>query len=152
MAVFRGFLSATNRNSHGAAATASPSSLTGRSTIRRPDEIKWQELLSHFRNVQMKHERARRTQPSESDGDGIGVANAPLPLAAALRTGGGVPTRRKGLSDTPPLTGGSRSFGGKIGSIASKAPSVSGSRALSPQSQTTNSSRQQRRTPGVAKR
>ncbi|KDQ64426.1 hypothetical protein JAAARDRAFT_225710 [Jaapia argillacea MUCL 33604] len=33
--------------------------LTSRSKIGR-DEIKWQELLSHFRSVQSKHEKARR--------------------------------------------------------------------------------------------
>lgn len=33
--------------------------LAARSKISR-DEIKWQELLSHFRSVQAKHEKARR--------------------------------------------------------------------------------------------
>lgn len=33
--------------------------LSGRSKIGR-DEIKWQELLSHFRSVQARHEKARR--------------------------------------------------------------------------------------------
>lgn len=33
--------------------------LSGRSKLAR-DEIKWQELLQHFRSVQSKHEKARR--------------------------------------------------------------------------------------------
>jgi vacuole morphology and inheritance protein 14 len=34
---------------------------TTRSVVRRQDDIKWQDLLSHFKNIQLKHERQRRS-------------------------------------------------------------------------------------------
>jgi vacuole morphology and inheritance protein 14 len=58
------------------------SGTTTRSNVRRPDDIRWQDLLSHFRSVQVKHERARQAQaqvqqpsygtPSSGGGSGGG--------------------------------------------------------------------------------
>jgi vacuole morphology and inheritance protein 14 len=33
---------------------------TTRSVVRRQDDIKWQDLLTHFKTIQLKHERQRR--------------------------------------------------------------------------------------------
>lgn len=53
-----------------------------RSTIRRTEEIRWQELLVHFRQIQLKHERARRAHLN----DDVGVLGSSRSGAAA---GGG---------------------------------------------------------------
>ncbi|KAF5363894.1 hypothetical protein D9756_000214 [Leucocoprinus leucothites] len=49
---------------------STPNVVTARSRIGR-DEIKWQELLTHFRSVQMRHEKARR---QAMGGDGASMS------------------------------------------------------------------------------
>lgn len=39
---------------------------SGRSKLNRGEDIKWQELLTHFRSVQLRHEKARRGEESIS--------------------------------------------------------------------------------------
>lgn len=74
--------------------TAQPSAI--RSKLARDDGgIKWQDLLSHFRNVQSKHEKLRRGEaamsilaPSGSTGTSMGspptsnIGNSPTPNAS----------------------------------------------------------------------
>jgi vacuole morphology and inheritance protein 14 len=62
---------------------------TSRSKLVR-DEIKWQDLLAHFRSVQAKHEKARR----------IGLGGNPGPLldgysGSGNATGGNRPSARR---------------------------------------------------------
>ncbi|KAG5648826.1 hypothetical protein DXG03_000175 [Asterophora parasitica] len=104
--------------------------LSTRSKLGR-DEIKWQELLSHFRSVQAKHEKARRQGPDASysdftetekatefnppPGDRIGrpatvVGRAPLrrrvtgelPLNPAVTAAAAAPNRNGALSPLNP--------------------------------------------------
>lgn len=106
--------------------------LSSRSKLGR-DEIKWQELLLHFRSVQAKHEKARRlalgadTTPFSGfssstekpvDSSSLG-AGRPAPTAArpAMRrkvTGGEVPTinipPRTALSPLNPRSRGQSGF------------------------------------------
>ncbi|EIN10503.1 ARM repeat-containing protein [Punctularia strigosozonata HHB-11173 SS5] len=71
-----------------------------RSKIGR-EEIKWQELLSHFRSVQFKHEKARR-QASGSEvtfTDFMDIerpSNTPAPANATSSAGARNPLRRQG--------------------------------------------------------
>jgi vacuole morphology and inheritance protein 14 len=83
--------------------------LASRSKLGR-DEIKWQELLSHFRLVQAKHEKARRqtlgTDASMSSdfldagdppgGSGLGMDRTSRPLAV-----GRTPLRRRVTGELP---------------------------------------------------
>lgn len=156
------------------AASASGTGTTGvgpRSTIRRGDEIKWQELLTHFRQLQMKHERARRAQPSDGDvsasSSGLQITAGPRPTSGNTPvTGGGgggltatgsssTQHKRRGTQDSHHLLhsiGGSRLMGGGFRTTGShagnvKAPMPGGGstpgsiRPLSPQSTGTPQSR-----------
>ncbi|KAG9048287.1 hypothetical protein FS837_000350 [Tulasnella sp. UAMH 9824] len=53
--------------------TVASGTLASRSKIAR-DEIKWVELLSHFRSVQIKHEKSRRTGISGDNGSVSGFS------------------------------------------------------------------------------
>ncbi|KAF8238983.1 ARM repeat-containing protein [Tricholoma matsutake] len=91
--------------------------LTTRSKIGR-DEIKWQELLSHFRSVQAKHEKARRqalgadTSPqsesidTERVGDPSGGSGAGTDRIGRPLTMGRAPLRRRVTGELPlnPIT------------------------------------------------
>lgn len=61
-----------------------------RSKLTR-DEVKWQELLSHFRSVQMKHEKYRR---QAAGGDVSPLAGLGLNGAAASSSGSRGQTRK----------------------------------------------------------
>ncbi|KAF9236244.1 vacuolar protein 14 C-terminal Fig4p binding-domain-containing protein [Melanogaster broomeanus] len=80
-------------------------SLASRTKVTR-DEIKWQDLLSHFRAVQMKHEKARR--------QALGTDNLPFsgfdsksgdPASASSSHGSHPPLRRRVTGDTAPPPG-----------------------------------------------
>ncbi|KAH8118697.1 ARM repeat-containing protein [Phellopilus nigrolimitatus] len=45
---------------------SSSTTFTGRSKLGRGEEIKWQELLTHFRSVQLRHEKSRRGEESSA--------------------------------------------------------------------------------------
>ena len=141
------------RTTYGAAGSAPPASAVGtRSTIRRGEEIKWQELLTHFRQVQIKHERSRRSQHSDDSG---GLSSSSGTLIAGTGSSGNAPSsaRSGGAgqgSGTPPGVGGTarrkdtasgRAPSGRFGAAAaggstSRSTSAGGgstSRPMSPQ-------------------
>jgi len=86
--------------------------LATRSKIGR-DEIKWQELLSHFRSVQAKHEKARRqalgadTSPhsdfidAEKVGDPSGGSGPSTDRVGRPLTVGRTPLRRRVTGELP---------------------------------------------------
>lgn len=86
-----------------------------RSKIVR-EEIKWQELLQHFRAVQVRHEKARRqAYGGESGSSGFTMplpgasANAPFGGGTATGTnasGGSRPFMRRRVSEAPTGPGG----------------------------------------------
>ncbi|EJD01507.1 ARM repeat-containing protein [Fomitiporia mediterranea MF3/22] len=45
---------------------SSANSYTGRSKLGRSEEIKWQELLTHFKSMQLRHEKLRRGEESSA--------------------------------------------------------------------------------------
>ncbi|KAF8969322.1 vacuolar protein 14 C-terminal Fig4p binding-domain-containing protein [Flammula alnicola] len=73
-------------------------SLSTRSKISR-DEIKWQELLLHFRSVQAKHEKARRQALGNDTSPILGFPddklNDPLEKAGRSAPPGRLPMRRR---------------------------------------------------------
>ncbi|KZT60729.1 ARM repeat-containing protein [Calocera cornea HHB12733] len=72
-----------------------------RSKLSR-DEVKWQELLSHFRTVQMKHEKYRR---QAAGGDASPLAGLGLGSNLAATSGRGQGRRTaNGTKDPPQLT------------------------------------------------
>jgi len=86
----------------------------------RDDAIRWLELLSHFRTVQMKHEKARRGESvfaSSSDSESL---NAFPPASPASPAPGGLPSR-------PALR---RKVTG--GDLPTASPKLQGPMALSP--------------------
>jgi vacuole morphology and inheritance protein 14 len=97
--------------------------IAGRSKLSR-DEIKWQELLLHFRSVQAKHEKARR-QAMGNDGSPILGALPDEKFADSTeKTGRGTPINR------PPLR---RRVTGDVSLPPSLAPNASSrTGALSP--------------------
>ncbi|KAI0321983.1 vacuolar protein 14 C-terminal Fig4p binding-domain-containing protein [Amylostereum chailletii] len=106
------------------------SALSSRSKLAR-EEIKWSELLSHFRAVQSKHEKARRqalgssfditnTLPSVN----LPPSDPPLSRPAARR-------RVTGSGEPPLASGSSASVSGTSNSSTGRPPSRS-SGALSP--------------------
>lgn len=118
--------------------SSASSSIPGRSTIRRNDDIRWQDLLTHFRQVQMKHERARRSHMNDSDGQ----STASAPLTVTVRPSNGANARRKPDQGPPSVT--SRAPSGKAGSAASRGSPLSG-RPLSPPLPGSSGSRAQKR-------
>ncbi|KAG8757376.1 hypothetical protein FRC11_004590 [Ceratobasidium sp. 423] len=92
------------------------SQVANRSKVAR-DEIKWQELLSHFRSVQAKHEKARRRDlaiepefsfidPIESDRTQVS-SSRPMMRRKVSSQPGDMPTNRQGaLSPLNPRRGG----------------------------------------------
>ena len=142
------------RTTYGAAGSAPPASTVGtRSTIRRGEEIRWQELLTHFRQVQIKHERSRRSQHSDDSG---GLSSSSGTLMAGTGSGGTASTSARGGgtgqgNSTPPGVGGTarrkdtaggRAPSGRFGAAAaaggntSRSTSAGGgttSRPMSPQ-------------------
>jgi len=85
----------------------SVAALSSRSKIISRDEIKWQELLSHFRSVQLRHEKARRQamgndMPAFS---GFQAGDKPSSSASNVQQGGPptrAPLRRRVTGDVPP--------------------------------------------------
>jgi len=75
-----------------------------RSKIANKEEIKWQDLLNHFRNVQAKHEKARRQESGgPSGGDGPYAASS-FSNSASMNGANGNPvrpqSRRKSTNET----------------------------------------------------
>lgn len=78
---------------------------TGRPGVRKDGGIQWQDLLSHFRSVQNRHERHRRTAQAADQMANLHFTPSTAPAAGAgkpglsgLTTGGGMsglPARRK---------------------------------------------------------
>jgi vacuole morphology and inheritance protein 14 len=64
------------------------STVATRSKIGQPGDIKWQELLGHFRAVQTKHEKARR-QALGVDGLAFSGFDTPKSSGDASSTGSG---------------------------------------------------------------
>jgi len=143
--------------------TPKPPAPSTTTTIRsklggRDDAIRWSELLSHFRTIQMKHEKARRGESvftSSPDSDSVNAfppaspASAGLPqLRPALRrkvTGVELPTTNtKGVNHPIPLS----PLNPKRASSANSSATIgSGSTNGRPMSPGPN---KQRRTLGVA--
>ncbi|KAK9897395.1 ARM repeat-containing protein [Cystobasidium minutum MCA 4210] len=126
------------------ASSSASSSIPGRSTIRRSDDIRWQELLSHFRQVQMKHERARRSHMNDSDGQSTASAS----LTVTVRPSNNASVRRKADQGPPSVT--SRAPSGKAGSTTSKASPLGG-RPLSPPLSGAGANRAQKRLPSMGR-
>lgn len=80
--------------------------LAGRSKLGR-DEIKWQDLLLHFRNVQAKHEKARRQALGNDTSPIIGLPEDKL-SEPSERAGRGTPAAGR-----PPMR---RRVTGEVGS------------------------------------
>ncbi|KAH7343417.1 vacuolar protein 14 C-terminal Fig4p binding-domain-containing protein [Rhizoctonia solani] len=110
--------------------------VANRSKVTR-DEIKWQELLSHFRSVQAKHEKARRRDlaiepefsfidANESD-RAQGSSGRPMMRRKVSSQPSDMPTGRQGgaLSPLNPRRG-------LLGSAVSAIGGVGGGRPLSP--------------------
>ncbi|KAG1735700.1 vacuolar protein 14 C-terminal Fig4p binding-domain-containing protein [Suillus paluster] len=74
---------------------STPNPITSRSKLGR-DEIKWQELLNHFRALQSKHEKARRQDLGNSTSqDDITITPLSQPMSAKP------PMRRRVTGDLP---------------------------------------------------
>lgn len=92
------------------------------------DEIKWRELLTHFRAVQTRHEKARRSQQSAASGGGHGSST----LGGTGGAGGGLSSQYhhhpSASSSFEPGGGGSASRQPSVASIPSlsNAPSSGG--------------------------
>lgn len=110
--------------------TAAPSTTssigTARSKLAGKDEIKWQELLSHFRAVQAKHEKARRqlesgqmTTMSSGHFSSPSQTFASAPSSSLLQNAAQItskPDKDRGLSGTVKKRLGSRQSSGHDGS------------------------------------
>ncbi|KDR84015.1 hypothetical protein GALMADRAFT_236599 [Galerina marginata CBS 339.88] len=96
--------------------------LAGRSKLGR-DEIKWQDLLLHFRSVQAKHEKARRQALGNDSSPIIGLPDEKL-TESVEKNGRATPTGR------PPMR---RRVTGEVSTpIIAPPPAGSRSGALSP--------------------
>lgn len=87
--------------------TVATGTLATRSKIVR-DEIKWLELLSHFRSVQLKHEKSRRTGLGGGTGDSGSTSGFSVngETVASDRSGsagisGGKPSASSGAGSRP---------------------------------------------------
>ncbi|KAK2466024.1 hypothetical protein APHAL10511_001666 [Amanita phalloides] len=128
------------------------STIASRSKLGR-DDIKWQELLHHFRSVQARHEKARRQQFGTDatsfselpDGDKLGE-----PMGTGLagervgRPTSRPPMRRKVTGDIPGGSGGVATRSGALSPLnprarmqngASPTPPVNTNNAVMPQTQ-----------------
>lgn len=99
-------------------------SLSTRSKIGR-EEIKWQELLSHFRSVQAKHEKARRqalgndTSPFSDFSDNEKAADPPIAdRGGRPPTVGRAPLRRRVTGELPPPQVGTVATPGRPGALS----------------------------------
>lgn len=97
---------------------------SNRSKLGRGEEIKWQELLTHFRSVQLRHEKLRRGEESdafEDQRDKPSVAPVGRPGMRRRVTGGdptaGLPMSGSGASPVPAT--GNSSSGSRSGGILS---------------------------------
>jgi len=90
-----------------------------RSKLAR-DEIKWPELLAHFRTVQTRHERARRAALGSAPDISSTLPSSALPERPVARR------RGTGVGDVPALATTSGS------SVGTGGPSNGQPRALSP--------------------
>ncbi|KAG6832176.1 hypothetical protein H0H92_004907 [Tricholoma furcatifolium] len=104
---------------------ATPGPMATRSKLAR-DEIKWQDLLSHFRSVQAKHEKARRQalgtdtssysdledndKPAETSGNAPGERARPATVGRA-------PLRRRVTGEVP-LNPGNVPIPGRSGALS----------------------------------
>lgn len=134
-----------------------PGPLSTRSKLAR-DEIKWQDLLLHFRTVQAKHEKARRQAmgtDSTSYSDFLdnekqteGPGSQPVERVGRPPTVGRAPLRRRVTGETPlnpgmgPITG----RGGVLSPLNPRARVggllMNGNASVQKQRRTTSSSRQ----------
>jgi len=113
-----------------------------RSVIRRQDEIKWQELLTHFRQIQFKHERARQRAIQHSSNPTLYPlemeAASSMPMTSTMSSGTSTASKltgRRKMTAQPPSARSSGDSNARRGP-ASKSGSISGlsgaSRPLSP--------------------
>ncbi|KAH9947163.1 ARM repeat-containing protein [Amylocystis lapponica] len=110
------FVSLRNRlnavNSAGFLHIAPKSSVGNISSTRSKlgrEEIKWQELLSHFRSVQSKHEKARRQALGTDLVPMPEFTNGEKPVPSAPSSSARPPMRRKVTGGEPPVRPPSRS-------------------------------------------
>lgn len=134
---------------------------SARSTLRRPDEIKWQEFLTHFRNTQLRHEKLR-TVPAPAPppfavdmesasasgvhaGNGASTnANTKGGTSATTGAGGARPGLRRAFGAPPATASGSLaqqqsragSSKGGAGAAGGTTRSTTGSRGTSPRTST----------------
>ena len=98
-----GFLHSVPRSSY--AQSVRPSGQTGKTVSR--DEIKWSELLTHFKVTQARHERARRASATGSSGGGeamVSDLSSALASGANLGRTNGPPHRRKASQSSASTT------------------------------------------------
>lgn len=118
-------------------ASRASTTFSGRSKIGRSDDIKWQELLTHFRSLQLRHEKARR-QALGLEGFSL---NFPLMISngPTANTPGSSrpPPRKKVTGDVFPASTGTR--GSTLSPLNPKARGTSS--FLFPQQSTTGNPR-----------
>ncbi|PWN19153.1 ARM repeat-containing protein [Microstroma glucosiphilum] len=96
---------------------------TARSKLSTRDEIKWPELLTHFRQTQLRHERARRSAAAAAAGGATGNESLVPGMAGNTQGGSGGGKGGKDGASVSPSTSGSRlavGGGGSGGSAAMK--------------------------------
>ena len=102
--------------------TTQPQPSTIRSKLVREEGIKWQDLLSHFRSVQGKHEKARRGESTASF-VASNSGNGPLSNVASNTP----PTRpiqiRRKVTEGPPGSPRTSPSGTNLASYAVSSPS-----------------------------
>lgn len=94
---------------------------TARSKLSTRDEIKWPELLTHFRQTQLRHERARRSAAAAAAGGAAGNESLVPGMAGTTQGGGGGGKGGKDGANVSPSTSGSRLAVGGGGSGGSSA-------------------------------
>ncbi|TDL29855.1 ARM repeat-containing protein [Rickenella mellea] len=106
--------------------TAAP--FSARSKIGRGEEIKWQELLTHFRSVQLRHEKARRQalglDGSSSSGFSISGERVNGPTTGIQTSGVRPPMRRRvtgEVSAPPPAASSGASRGAALSPLNPRA-------------------------------
>lgn len=81
---------------------------TARSKLSTRDEIKWPELLTHFRQTQLRHERARRSAAAAAAGGATGNESLVPGMAGTTQGGSGGGKGGKDGASLSPSTSGSR--------------------------------------------